>query len=326
MSNKYTSLKICGSLVYIKEPTFEELDYVETLWSDIDTTKDLGGPFQLRDREAFYKKMVFPGNNLNKYFLIYTMDDVPVGEISFRKPEIYSKTACFNIKVEFTHRSKGYGHEAMDLILNYYFNEYGGEIMEDDISLLNITGQKALLKYGFSHIPTYKDVFLVKLTKEKFNYMKNQKFYFKDEDVVKYLCKWQKILRLSDFDIKYEFVLTPWRKTGDIKIDISDKKAILMLNNCDPKQTNLEALIIHELLHLKLWGMDQMLEGLLYEVFGQDENDPKFNFAYGQFMTLLESTVEDLAKGYMNVGGDEIETSFGRVQKEVEKEIKRGLI
>lgn len=325
MSNECNPLKICGSLVYIKEPTFEELDYVENLWSNIDTTKDLGGPFQLIDREAFYKRIVYPGDNLNKYFLIYNMDNIPVGEISFRKTEVHSKSAYFNIKVEFHHRNKGYGSAAMDLILDYYFNEYGGEIIDDDIALLNIDGQKALLKYGFSHIPTYKDVFLVRLTKEKFNYLKKQKFYFKDEEVVKYLNKWQKILKLSDFDIKYEFVLTPWRKTGDIKIDMDDKKAILMLNNCNPKQTNLEALIIHELLHLKLWGMDQMLEGLLYEVFGRDESDAKFNFAYGQFMTLLESTVEDLSKGYMSVGGNELETSFGRVQKQVDEEIKRGL-
>jgi hypothetical protein len=109
-------------------------------------------------------------------------------------------------------------------------------------------------------------------TKGESSYMK-----FDEELIETYLRKWQDTLRLRDWDIKYEIVNTEWRKTGDIKIDMTDRKAILMINNYNPKQTNLEAIIIHELLHLKLWGMDQLIEQLIYSVFGQDENEPKFN-------------------------------------------------
>ncbi len=146
---------------------------------------------------------------------------------------------------------------------------------------------------------------------------------FDEELIETYLTKWQYVLRLRDWDIKYEIVNTEWRKTGDIKIDVTDRKAILMINNYNPKQTNLEALIIHELLHLKLWGMDQMIEQLLYSVFGQDENDPKFSFAYDQFMHVLEPTVEDLAKGFLTLGGENKEISFGRVQQQVYKELNK---
>ncbi|MPM94598.1 hypothetical protein SDC9_141746 [bioreactor metagenome] len=146
---------------------------------------------------------------------------------------------------------------------------------------------------------------------------------FDEELIETYLTKWQYVLRLRDWDIKYEIVNTEWRKTGDIKIDVTDRKAILMINNYNPKQTNLEALIIHELLHLKLWGMDQMIEQLLYFVFGQDENDPKFNFAYDQFVHVLEPTVEDLAKGFLTLGGENKEISFGRVQQQVHKELNK---
>ena len=138
-----------------------------------------------------------------------------------------------------------------------------------------------------------------------------------------HLRKWQDILRLRDWDIKYELVNIEWRKTGDIKIDVTDRKAILMVNNYNPKQTNLEALVIHELLHLKLWGMDQMIEELIYTVFGKDEKDSKFSFAYNQFMNILEPTVEDLAKGFLTLGGENKEISFGRVQKQVDKELHK---
>lgn len=146
---------------------------------------------------------------------------------------------------------------------------------------------------------------------------------FDEKSLETYLRKWQDILKLRDWDIKHEMVDIEWRKTGDIKIDMDDRKAILMINNYNPKQTNLEAIVIHELLHLKLWGMDQMIEQLIYSVFGQDENDPKFNFAYNQFMNTLESTVEDLSKSFLILGGENKDMSFGRVEQKVIKELHK---
>ena len=137
-----------------------------------------------------------------------------------------------------------------------------------------------------------------------------------------YISKWQDILRLKDWDIKLELVTNEWRKTGDVKIDEDDKKAILLINNCNPKQTNIESLIIHELLHIKLWGMDQMIERLLHCVYGDDVADPKFSFAYTQFMRLLEQTTEDLAKGYKDLGATDKSISFGRIQKQADDEWK----
>ncbi|WP_415341250.1 hypothetical protein ACSXBA_14730 [Clostridium perfringens] len=144
-----------------------------------------------------------------------------------------------------------------------------------------------------------------------------------DENLIeKYLRKWQERLRLKDWDIKLQLINQEWNKTGDIKIDMTDKKAIVMINNYNPKENNLEPVIIHELLHLKLWGMDQMIEQLIYLVFGKDENDPKFDFAYTQFMNTLESTVEDLSKSFLTLDGEDKKISFERVQKQVDDELK----
>ncbi|ELC8342596.1 hypothetical protein ACSXDC_00870 [Clostridium perfringens] len=145
-----------------------------------------------------------------------------------------------------------------------------------------------------------------------------------DENLIeKYLRKWQERLRLKDWDIKLQLINQEWNKTGDIKIDMTDKKAIVMINNYNPKENNLEPVIIHELLHLKLWGMDQMIEQLMYLVFGKDENDPKFDFAYTQFMNTLESTVEDLSKSFLTLDGEDKKISFERVQKQVDYELKK---
>ena len=138
----------------------------------------------------------------------------------------------------------------------------------------------------------------------------------------KYLDKWQAILRLQDWDIKIQAVDHDWRKTGDIKIDVCDKNAILLINTFNPKQTNLEELIIHELLHLKLYGMDQMIEKYVNAIYGEDGGDPKREIAYDDFMVLLESTVNDLAKSFLMQCGDDKDISFGRLQIEVNKELQ----
>jgi len=140
-------------------------------------------------------------------------------------------------------------------------------------------------------------------------------------EIQSYLDRWQGILRLKDWDIKLELVNKEWRKTGDVKIDEDDKTAVLLINNHNPKQTNIEEVVIHELLHIKLWGMDQMIEALLHSVYGNDENDPKFSFAYAQFMGLLEQTTQDLTKAYKDLGATDKSVSFGRLKEQVDEEI-----
>lgn len=133
------------------------------------------------------------------------------------------------------------------------------------------------------------------------------------------LLKWQKNLRLQDWDIKLVLVEKEWRKTGDIKIDTDDRVAVLMVNVFNPKQTNLEQLIIHELLHLKLWGLDQIIESLINVVY--DDGNKK-DLTYTHFMTTLESTTNDLAKSFLEQGGENKEISFGRLDEQVQNEIQ----
>ena len=138
-----------------------------------------------------------------------------------------------------------------------------------------------------------------------------------------FLDRWQHILRLRDWNIALRIVATKWRKSGDIKVDLEDRKAVLLINQHPKTCENVEELVLHELLHLKLYGMDQMLDDLFSAVYGEDEKDPKREFAYTQYMVLLESTVEDLTKGYLTAIGSKENLSFGRVNISVEKELER---
>ena len=136
------------------------------------------------------------------------------------------------------------------------------------------------------------------------------------EEITVLFEKWCRKLRVvPSWDIRLEFVEDPaWRKTGDFKIDCTDRKAVLMLNAANPKQENLEEVIVHELLHLKMFPLDQVTESLIESHF--EEGSPAWNFAYRQFFTALEITVEELAKCYLLEFGENREFSYGRCKGE----------
>lgn len=128
--------------------------------------------------------------------------------------------------------------------------------------------------------------------------------------------KYCKKLRITPpWDIRLEFVEdATWRKTGDFKIDCTDQKAILLLNIANPKQENLEEVIVHELMHIKMYPLDQVTESLITSNF--EEGTAGYNLAYTQFFTTLEQTVEELTKCFLLEFGENKELSYGRCKKE----------
>ena len=124
--------------------------------------------------------------------------------------------------------------------------------------------------------------------------------------------KWCKKLRISpQWDVKLELVQDlEWRKTGDFKIDPTDRKAILMLNVVNPKQENMEEVIVHELMHIKLYPLDQVCESLITS--NLEEGSKGYDFAYTQFFENLEVTVEELTKCFLTEFGENRDFSYGR--------------
>ena len=96
-------------------------------------------------------------------------------------------------------------------------------------------------------------------------------------------------------------------------LDRADKKAIMLLNGTNPKQENMEEVLVHELMHLKLYPLDQVTEALITSNF--EEGTPGYNFAYHGFFTTLEQTVEELTKCFLLEYGENKEVSFGRCQR-----------
>ena len=84
----------------------------------------------------------------------------------------------------------------------------------------------------------------------------------------------------------------------------------MILNAGNPKQENLEEVIVHELMHLKMYPLDQVTESLIMNTF--EEGSAASNFAYQQFFCALEQTVEEMAKCFLLEFGENKNLSYGR--------------
>ena len=84
----------------------------------------------------------------------------------------------------------------------------------------------------------------------------------------------------------------------------------MFFRTLNQKNENVKEVLIHELLHLKLYPLDQLTEGLIYGHYIADT--PEYNTIYTQFMTMLEQTVEELKKCFLLQYGDNKDLSYGR--------------
>ena len=135
---------------------------------------------------------------------------------------------------------------------------------------------------------------------------------YRREELEPILERWRGLLRLREsWDVELELIDDPeFHKTGDLKIDPNDRKAVIMLNARNPRQENPDEVICHELLHLKLYPLDQLTEGLILSHY--EEGTPEYRAVYRQFMEDLEITVEELCKCWLMAFGEDRELSFGR--------------
>ncbi|MGV3489543.1 MAG: GNAT family N-acetyltransferase [Tuberibacillus sp.] len=157
--------------IFLKQPTFEELDYVAWLWSDEKTMEPVGGviPFPEEKRADWYRGMVQPGDGRNFYCLIYTSENEKVGEVSFHQFDETQKTAHLNVKIAHAHRGHHYGKKAVLLLLDFYFNMFGGEVMLDDVVNTHSGAKHVLTECGFEELAAENDIIQMSISKERFD-------------------------------------------------------------------------------------------------------------------------------------------------------------
>lgn len=169
MNNELNLYRRNGKKVYIRQPKFSELSFVESLWSNKENMGEIGKTYSFPKEkwDMFYRKMVQPTDGKNFYCLIYSLDEKAIGEVSFHGYNSATKVARINIKIHHMHRRKGYGEEALKLLLEYYFFEFGGEAIIDTVSTKE--SRELLKKIGFEEISNFRNQFTYKITKKNFS-------------------------------------------------------------------------------------------------------------------------------------------------------------
>lgn len=158
-----------GNKIYIRNPKLEELSFVEKLWGNEKNMKDIGGTyfFPKEKWEMFYRKMVYPTDGKNFFCLIYDLKDNPVGEVSFHGYNSITKVARINVKIHYKYRGLGYASEALKLLLEYYFWNFGGEAIIDSADTKE--AKRLFDKLGFEVINKFKEQVTYKLEKNQFS-------------------------------------------------------------------------------------------------------------------------------------------------------------
>ncbi len=140
------------------------------MWADEPTMNPVGGVVLLNENEAlhWFQRMVDPGSKTDRYCLILNNQDTPVGEVSFHRLCRETMSAELNVKVLHCYRGNGYGSRAVVMMLNYYFGEFGGKIITDNVALNNTGGQHMLASLGFKTDTRRTDVCLLTLNRKQY--------------------------------------------------------------------------------------------------------------------------------------------------------------
>ena len=159
-----------GKSVYLRPPRLDELPVIRHLWADQETMAAVGGPVDFPDAWAreWFARMVCPGTPDNCYCLIFDGNDTVIGEISFHRWTSEERTADLNVKILASRRNRGYGRDALQVFLAYFFGEFGGEVMTDALAPDNSAGRHVMAAMGFTHDAGPTEVHQMVLTKEMF--------------------------------------------------------------------------------------------------------------------------------------------------------------
>lgn len=146
------------------QPKFEELEYRMRLLSDADTMSynagfNLGIPeydkdtgcisFSKEKWKTWYECWV--GNEPNRLYSYIMVDNQFVGEVALRYVE--SEAAhMISIIIDSRFRGRGYGSEALRLLMKVAFQDYKLEKLIDDFPVTRISSKGLFEKLGFSYV------------------------------------------------------------------------------------------------------------------------------------------------------------------------------
>jgi RimJ/RimL family protein N-acetyltransferase len=157
--------------IYLKRPSFYELSLTKDLLSDkltMSFNDKWGGTvdFDSSKWNNFFNEYINDDNE-NEYFHIYNKENIFVGEISTRFDKQFD-SFVLNIKVKYEFRGNNYADDALEVFLEYLFNEKKINMIVDNVAFDNLGAIHFLKKNGFSEVSKNNDVVILELKAEDY--------------------------------------------------------------------------------------------------------------------------------------------------------------
>ena len=142
--------KLVGDRIYLSPRSTEDYEIFTEWLNDFETTDYLGRSGQLQSISA-EKEYLENSSNPKSTFVIVTLnEDKMIGTVGLEKFDDINRTATLGIFIgDKNYRSKGYGTEAIKMILEYGFKYLNLHSIRLDLLSINERAHKCYLKCGF---------------------------------------------------------------------------------------------------------------------------------------------------------------------------------
>jgi RimJ/RimL family protein N-acetyltransferase len=145
-------VKLQGERIYLG--TLEK-EHCKKLWDDfeydfISRTEQLNIGQSIEKVEEWFEQIKKEQGNSHIRLGIFLNNGTIIGDIALQDIDKNNRSCSIGMGMsKLEYRNKGYGKEAVKLILEYGFNNYGLERITASTSEVNIPAQKSLEKLGF---------------------------------------------------------------------------------------------------------------------------------------------------------------------------------
>ena len=145
--------KLVGDRIYLSPRNAEDVETFVKWLNDFEVTDYTGRSSALMDLDAEKEYLATKKNNVMPFVIVKLENDEMIGTIGFDKIDYTNKVATLGIMIgEKENREKGYGTEAINLLLDYGFNYLNLNSVNLDVMEFNERGIACYKKCGFKEM------------------------------------------------------------------------------------------------------------------------------------------------------------------------------
>jgi RimJ/RimL family protein N-acetyltransferase len=145
-------VKLQGERIYLG--TMEK-EHCKTLWKEfeydfVNRTEELHIGHSIEKAEEWFEQIKKDQGNTHVRLGIFLNNGIIIGDIALQDINYKNRSCSIGMGMsKLEYRNKGYGKEAVKMLLDYGFNNMGLERITANTMEMNISAQKSLEKMGF---------------------------------------------------------------------------------------------------------------------------------------------------------------------------------